>query len=49
MQPKIKEHIYPACNGTGFPPVEQPVQLGHRIYPVNCKTCDGKGRVADDD
>jgi DnaJ-class molecular chaperone len=44
---KIKERICPACNGTGYPAVKQPVQLGRRIYPVKCKSCDGKGKVTD--
>ena len=47
MKPKIKERICPACNGTGFPVVRQPVQPGRRIYPVKCKSCDGKGKVTD--
>ena len=47
MTPKIKEHTCPECNGTGFPVVMQPVQLGHKIYPVKCKSCDGKGKIAD--
>ena len=45
MTPKIKEHICPACNGTGFPVVMQPVQPGRKIYPVKCKSCDGKGKI----
>jgi DnaJ-class molecular chaperone len=47
MKPKIREHICPACRGTGFPVVRQPVQPGRRIYPVKCKSCDGKGKVTD--
>jgi len=47
MTPKIKEHTCPECNGTGFPVVMQPVQPGHKIYPVKCKDCDGKGRITD--
>ena len=42
---KIKEHVCPACNGTGYPVVMQPVQPGRKIYPVKCKVCDGKGRL----
>ena len=38
---KIKEHVCPACNGTGYPVVKQPVQPGHKIYPLKCKSCDG--------
>ena len=45
MTPKIKEHTCPACNGTGFPVVMQPVLPGRKIYPVKCKSCDGKGKV----
>jgi DnaJ-class molecular chaperone len=45
MTPKIKEHSCPACNGTGFPKVMQPVQPGHKIYPIKCNACDGKGKI----
>ncbi len=38
------EHRCPICNGTGFPPVKQPVP-GRRIYPPPCKACGGKGRI----
>jgi DnaJ-class molecular chaperone len=41
---KIKEHVCPACNGTGYPVVKQP---GRKIYPLKCKSCDGKGKVTD--
>jgi DnaJ-class molecular chaperone len=47
MTPKIKESTCPACNGTGFPAVMQPVQQGRKIYPVICKSCDGKGKITD--
>jgi DnaJ-class molecular chaperone len=47
MMQKIKEHICEACNGTGFPPVKQPVQATHKIYPVKCEACGGKGKIAD--
>jgi DnaJ-class molecular chaperone len=47
MITKIKEHVCPACNGTGFPNVEQPVLANRKIYPVKCEACAGKGRVAD--
>jgi DnaJ-class molecular chaperone len=47
MQAKIKEHTCPACNGTGFPPVKKPVEPGHRIYPVKCEICGGKGKITD--
>jgi DnaJ-class molecular chaperone len=46
---KIKEHVCPACNGTGYPVVMQPVQPGRKIYPVKCKVCDGKGKITDVD
>jgi DnaJ-class molecular chaperone len=49
MTPKIREHTCVACNGTGFPEVEQPAQPDHKIYPVKCKACDGKGKIADAD
>jgi DnaJ-class molecular chaperone len=45
MTPKIKEHTCPSCNGTGFPVVMQPVKPGRKIYPVKCKSCDGKGKI----
>jgi DnaJ-class molecular chaperone len=44
---KIKERVCPACNGTGYPVVKQPVQPGRKIYPVKCTSCDGKGKVTD--
>ena len=47
MQPKIKERICPACNGTGVQPIAQAVQPGHRIYPVKCAACEGKGKIRD--
>jgi DnaJ-class molecular chaperone len=47
FSPKISEHMCPACNGTGFPVVMQPVQPGRRIYPVQCKACAGKGKITD--
>jgi DnaJ-class molecular chaperone len=47
MQPKIKERICPACNGTGVQPITQAVQPGHRIYPVKCAACEGKGKIRD--
>ena len=47
MLPKIIEHTCPGCNGTGFPKVKQPAQPGRKLYPVQCKTCAGKGKVAD--
>jgi hypothetical protein len=44
---KIKEHKCAACNGTGFPVVRQPPLATHRIYPVKCEACAGKGRITD--
>jgi DnaJ-class molecular chaperone len=46
-KPSVKtiEHICPACNGTGFPKVTQPVQPWRKIYPIQCKDCGGKGRI----
>jgi len=41
------EHKCPACNGTGFPVVKQPAQPGRKIYPVQCKSCHGKGRITE--
>jgi DnaJ-class molecular chaperone len=46
MTSQIKEHTCMACDGTGFPPVKQPALATHRIYPVKCESCGGKGRVA---
>ncbi|MGY4311094.1 zinc finger domain-containing protein [Bradyrhizobium sp. JR3.5] len=48
MQTKIKERICPHCNGTGFPAVMQSAKPGHKIYPVKCKTCGGKGKITED-
>ena len=47
MTPKIKEHTCTTCNGTGFPTVKQPMLATHKIYPVKCTACAGKGRIAD--
>ena len=49
MKPKIKEHTCSKCNGTGFPVVTQPATPGRKIYPVKCKSCDGKGKITDTD
>jgi DnaJ-class molecular chaperone len=35
----------PACGGTGFPTVTQPVQPDRKVYPAPCKECGGKGRI----
>jgi DnaJ-class molecular chaperone len=37
----------PACDGTGFPTVTQPVQPGRQIYPRPCEECGGKGRITE--
>jgi DnaJ-class molecular chaperone len=42
----VLEIICPACNGTGFPAVMQPVQPDRKIFPTACKRCAGKGRIA---
>jgi DnaJ-class molecular chaperone len=42
---KPAERKCPACKGTGYPVVVQPVKPGRRIYPVRCKNCGGKGRI----
>jgi hypothetical protein len=42
----LTEHKCPECNGAGFPLVAQPVRLGVKIYPPQCKLCLGKGRIA---
>ncbi len=42
---KPTEHKCPACNGTGYPVVMQPVQPGRKIYPAPFKECGGKGRI----
>jgi len=34
---KETETNCPACNGTGYPVVLQPVQPGRKIYPAKCK------------
>jgi DnaJ-class molecular chaperone len=45
--PKPTEQKCPACNGTGFPTLSQPVQPSRKIYPAPCKECGGKGRIKD--
>jgi len=44
---KATETKCPACNGTGYPVVMQPVQPGRKIYPAPCKKCGGKGRITE--
>jgi DnaJ-class molecular chaperone len=38
----LQEVKCPACDGTGFPKVKQPVQPGRKIFPAPCKECAGK-------
>jgi DnaJ-class molecular chaperone len=42
---KLTEHKCPACKGTGFGAVKQPMQPGRKIYPARCQRCRGKGWV----
>jgi DnaJ-class molecular chaperone len=37
----------PACDGTAFPTVTQPVQPDRKVYPEPCKKCGGKGRITE--
>jgi hypothetical protein len=36
------EQECPACNGTGYPVVMQPVRPGRKIYPAPCKKCGAR-------
>jgi hypothetical protein len=45
VQDALLEIKCPACNGTGFPNVKQPVELGRKIYPPPCKDSAGNGRL----
>ena len=45
---ELTEHKCPACNGTGFPAVAQPVRPGRKIYPPRCRKCEGKGRITEE-
>jgi DnaJ-class molecular chaperone len=45
LPPNPTEQRCPACDGTGFAVVMQPVQPGRRIYPPPCEECGGKGRI----
>jgi len=47
MRSKIKEHTCPLCKGTGFPKSMEPTQPGHKIYPVKCESCQGKGKISE--
>ncbi len=42
---KPTESKCPACNGTGYPVVMQPVRPGRKIYSAPCTKCGGKGRI----
>jgi DnaJ-class molecular chaperone len=42
------EQECPACNGSGFAVVVQPVHPTRKIFPPRCKECGGKGRVEAD-
>jgi hypothetical protein len=44
---KPTESKCPACNGTGYPVVMQPMQPGRKIYRAPCKKCGGKGRTTE--
>ena len=46
LSKKPTEIRCPACGGTGFALVTQPVQPGRKIYPAPCEKCNGKGRMA---
>jgi hypothetical protein len=39
LKPKdnVKEVKCPACDGTGFPKVKQPIEASRKIYPAPCK------------
>ena len=38
----------PLCKGTGFPKsASAPAHPGRRIYPVKCKSCQGKGKISE--
>jgi DnaJ-class molecular chaperone len=41
----VAEIKCPACDGTGFPNVKQPVEPGRRVFPAPCRECPGKGRT----
>ena len=47
LNPKeaLAEIDCPACDGTGFPKVKQPVQPGRKIFAARCEQCSGKGRL----
>jgi DnaJ-class molecular chaperone len=47
LNPKmaVAEIECPACEGTGFPNVKQPIQPGRKIFAARCTRCFGKGRL----
>jgi DnaJ-class molecular chaperone len=45
LQSAQAEQNCPACNGTGFPAIKQPVTPGRKIYPPPCPKCNGMGRI----
>jgi DnaJ-class molecular chaperone len=47
LSTQLTEIKCPACDGTGFPTVTQPVQPGRKIYPTPCEECGGKGRITE--
>ena len=47
MTPKIKEHTCTACNGTGFPEVNQPALTTRKIYPVKCQAAREREECTD--
>jgi hypothetical protein len=38
-KPKVAEVQCPACDGTGYIKVAQPVEPDRKIYPARCKQC----------
>jgi DnaJ-class molecular chaperone len=44
-KPEVTEVECPACEGTGFPVIKQPVQPGRKIFPAPCQHCFGKGKL----
>ena len=44
---KIKEHVCPACNGTGYPSRSSRFSQAVEFIPPSASLCDGKGENAD--
>src|SRR5258708_38441262 len=42
------EQECPACNGTGYLLVVQPVRPGRKIYPPPSNKCCGRGQITED-